>query len=112
MQMLIFWCDDVTREYLPSGSLWDGFNPATGVYHSGTRLQQQLMEGSLPEELVKLFVTHFLQGLHAAVEQRVGAPEIINIKHDFSSANCPFCKEVRSHGQLQWSSILNYTDLF
>lgn len=57
---------------LPSGSLGDGVDLATGIYHSSSRLQQHLMEGSLPEELLQLLVTHFLQGLHAAVVQRIG----------------------------------------
>lgn len=64
-------------EFLPFGPLWDGVDPATGVYHSGSRLQQQLMEGSLPEELLKLLITHFLQGLHAAVVQRVATSVMI-----------------------------------
>lgn len=69
-------------EYLPFGSLWDGVDPATGIYHSGSWLQQQLMERSLPEELLQLLVTHFFQGLHAAVVQRVGT-SAINIEYNF-----------------------------
>lgn len=62
---------------LPSGSFWDGVDPAAGVDHSGPRLQQQLMERSLLEELLKLLVTHLLQGLHTAVVQRVGTSATI-----------------------------------
>lgn len=57
--------------HLPFCSLWDCFDQAAGIFHSGSRLQQHLMEGRLPEELLKLLVTHLLQGLHAAVVQRV-----------------------------------------
>lgn len=58
---------------LPLGSCWDGVDLPTGIYHSGSWLQQQLMKRSLFEELLKLLVTHFLQSLHTAVEQHVGA---------------------------------------
>ena len=61
---------------LPSGSVGDGADFATGINHSGPRLQQQLVEGSLPEELLKLLVTHFFQGLHTAVVQRIGASAV------------------------------------
>lgn len=77
--LLWFICPPVVNPYcslqnhsISFGSLWDGVDPATGIYHSSSWLQQQLMEGSLPEELLKLLVTHFLQGLHTAVVQRVG----------------------------------------
>lgn len=70
-------------ENLPFGSLWDGVDPATGIYHSSSWLQQQLMEGSLPEELLKLLVTHFLQGLHTAVVQRVGTSAVIMLNMTF-----------------------------
>lgn len=62
--------------YLPSGSLWYGVYPAAGVYYRDTWLQQQLVEGSLPEELLKFLITHFLQGLHTAVVQCIGASVI------------------------------------
>lgn len=60
-------------EYPPFGSLWDSVDPTTGIDHSGSWLQQQFMERRLTEQLLKLLVTHFLQSLHAAVEQCVGA---------------------------------------
>lgn len=70
-------------ECLPFGSLRDGAHPAAGVYHRGSRLQQQLMKGSLLEELLKLVVTHLLQGLHAAVVQRVGTSAMIRLNITF-----------------------------
>lgn len=63
-------------EYLPFGSLWDGVDHAAGVYHRGSRLQQHLMEGGLPEELLKLLVTHLLQSLHAAMVKRAGTSAV------------------------------------
>lgn len=58
---------------LPSGTLRDGADLAAGIYNSCPRLQQQLMERCLPEEFLKLLITHFLQGLHAAVIKCIGA---------------------------------------
>lgn len=54
-------------------SCWDGVDLPAGIYHSGSWLQQQLVKRSILEELLKLLVTHFLQSLHTAVVQHIGA---------------------------------------
>lgn len=80
--------------HLPFGSLWDCFDQAAGIHHGGSRLQQHLMEGRLPEELLELLVTHLLQGLHAAVVQGVRTSAI-------KVSNMTFC-----------CLVLSYTHLF
>lgn len=70
------WCVSKStriQRHPPFLSVWDGADSSAGIDYGRSRLEQQLVERSLPEELLQLLVTHFLQSLHAAVEQRIGA---------------------------------------
>lgn len=87
---------------VPSGSVRDGSDLAAGIYHRGPRLPQQLVEGSLPEELLKLLVAHFFQSLHAVVIQRIGTSAATNENSStvVKSHECPIKIQFSSSDRL------------